>query len=243
VAVVNQSFVDEHFPGEDPIGRRAGPDTSGEGPWYTIIGIVEDEWTSTENDNPAIAYASLYQGDARFLSLAARTRGEPMEITQAVRSLVMDIDPNMPIYWVFPMTKVIQDRTWFYTIFGGLMVTAGVLALFMAAVGLYGVMAFSVSRRTRELGVRMALGAQPGRVRSMILRQGAWQLGLGLAIGLGLAVLASSAMQLLLFGVQPSDPVVYALIITVLVATGFVACLVPARRATRVDPVSVLNTE
>ena len=221
------------------------PASDPEQEWYTIVGVVSDEYNDVDDEDPEMAYGVLSQSSetARFLSIALRTQGDPMAISQEVRSAVMAADPNLPIYWVRPMTDYVTERTWPYTVFGSLMIIAGLAALFLACVGLYGVMAFSVTRRTREIGVRMALGARPGRLRGMVLRQGGIQMGIGAAIGIGLAILLGQAMQLLLFGVEPTDPVVLGLIVTVLAATGVLACGIPARRATRVDPVRALNEE
>lgn len=243
-AIVNQSFVDRYSPGESPLGKRArGANEPEDAPWYTIVGVVADEWLDVENENPEIAYGCLFQADARFISIAVRTRGEPMSIATAVRDEVMRIDHDLPIYWVMPMTQVISDQTWVYGVFGSVMIIAGLIALFLASVGLYGVMAFSVSRRTQEIGVRMALGARSMTLIRMILQQGAFQLGVGLIVGLGLAMLLARGMRLILFGVTPSDPLIYALILITLLVTGFLACYIPARRATRVNPVNALRHE
>jgi predicted permease len=243
VVVVNQSLVDRHLAGMDPIGKRARPADDDEAPWYTIVGLVADEWTNVENENPELAYASLYQDDARFLNLVIKSAGEPMAITPEVRKAVMEADPNLPIYWVFSMDEIISDATWPYTLFGGVIQIAGIVALFLASVGLYGVMAFSVNRRRREIGIRMALGARPTSLRGQVLRQGAVQLAIGAVIGVVLALLMASGIRILLFGVEPTDPVVMVLILATLGLTGVAACFIPARRATLVDPVTALNTE
>jgi ABC-type antimicrobial peptide transport system permease subunit len=119
----------------------------------------------------------------------------------------------------------------------------GAAALFLAAIGLYAVMSFAVSRRAREVGIRMALGAQGGQVVRMIFRQGAWQLGLGMTVGLVLATGLAKLTKVILFDVQPNDPQVFAGVVIVLAVTGLVACLVPARRATRVDPLTALRSQ
>jgi ABC-type antimicrobial peptide transport system permease subunit len=166
-----------------------------------------------------------------------------MAITPEVRKAVMEVDPNLPIYWVLSMDEIIGDATWPYTLFGGVIQIAGIVALFLASVGLYGVMAFSVNRRTREIGIRMALGARPTSLRGQVLRQGAVQLAIGAVIGVVLALLMASGIRILLFGVEPTDPVVMVLILATLGLTGVAACFIPARRATLIDPVTALNTE
>jgi len=244
VAIVNSSFVKKWSPDESVIGRQArgsidGPDD----PWFTIVGVVEDEWTDTENEEPSMAYVCLYQADANFVSLALRTGGDPVSYTTAMREAVLAVDSDLPIYWVMPMSEVIFEVTWFYAIFGSLIMIAGFFALFLAMVGLYGVMAFSVSRRTSELGIRMALGAQSGNLVRMILKQAALQLGIGVLLGIVLAFGLAQGVQMLLFGVSPSDPGMFALIVVILVGTGFMASFIPARRATRIDPVIALRYE
>jgi len=244
VAIVNRSFAKKWSPGESVIGRQArgaadGPDD----PWFTIIGLVEDEWTDTENEEPAMAYVALYQSDANFVSLAMKTGGDPVSYAGSMREAVLAVDSDLPIYWVMPMSDVIFEVTWFYAIFGSLIMIAGFFALFLASVGLYGVMAFSVSRRTSELGIRMALGAQSGNLVRMILKQALVQLGIGTVLGIGLAFALAQGVQMLLFGVSPSDPVMFALIVLVLVGTGALASFIPARRATRIDPVIALRYE
>ena len=127
-----------------------------------------------------------------------------------MRRVVTDLDRNLPIYNVMTIQKYLEDGTWGWRIFGTLFTLFGVAALFLATVGLYGVMAFSVSRRTQEIGVRMAVGAGAADVLRMVLRQGAWQVGVGMALGLGLAVALSSAMQLMFFHVSPYEPSTFA---------------------------------
>ena len=153
----------------------------------------------------------------------------------------MSVDADMPIYWVKSMAKRIDEATWFFGVFGTLFVVFGFAALFLASVGLYGVMAFSVTRRTQEVGVRMALGAQTRDVLLLVLRQGLVQLGIGLTAGFGLAALLANMMKIVLFRVEPMDTTIFLTIPVVLIVTGLLACLVPARRATRVDPMVALQ--
>jgi ABC-type antimicrobial peptide transport system permease subunit len=133
--------------------------------------------------------------------------------------------------------------TWFYRVFGTLFVAFGLAALAMATIGLYGVMSFSAGTRTREIGVRMALGAERKTVLMMILGQGVWQIAAGLAIGLVLAALLSRGLGLLLFGVRPWDPAVFAVVVLALTAAGTLAAFIPARRATRIAPVAALRLD
>jgi predicted permease len=245
VAIVNESFAARHFGGESPVGRRIrlGDSRSTE-PWRTIVGVAPDMYLDgPENEEPEGLYVPLHQSPDEWVGIAIRSAGAPLAITPEVRDIVASIDGDMPIYFVDTLAGWIREGTWFIRVFGTIFMIFGGVALFLAAVGLYGVMAFSVRQRTKEMGVRMALGAQGGDVLRLIVRQGALQLTLGLVLGLGLAVLLSRGMDVILFGVEPLDPATFGTIILVLAATGLVASLIPARRATRVDPVIALRYE
>ena len=141
------------------------------------------------------------------------------------------------------MDEAFARPTWFIRIFGTMFMIFGLIALFLASVGLYAVMSFAVSRRIKEVGIRMALGAQARDVVGMIFRQGAWQMGLGLVLGLGLAAGVANLMTILLFDVQPRDPAIFGSVVLVLAMAGMAACFMPARRATRVDPLVALRAE
>jgi ABC-type antimicrobial peptide transport system permease subunit len=195
----------------------------------------------TDNEDPEGMYVPLAQHDRSFMSLLARTSGDPMTRARPVRAMVHGIDPNQPLYFVRSLGEAIQRSTWFYRVFGTLFMVFGAVALLLAAVGLYGVMSFSVGRRRQEVGVRMALGAEAAQVVRLIFRQGARQVLIGLGIGLVIAPLLSSFLRMALFGVSPWDPLTFVLIVTVLALTGAAACLVPARRAAGVSPVVALR--
>lgn len=246
VALVNRSFVTRFFPDGDVIGRRIRFGRSdSEEEWRTIVGIAPDLWMTYLGDTEGQegVYVPLAQSDANFISIAIRTPGSPMALTSQVRDAVAGINPNLPIYWAYPMNEVITNNGWHYQVFGSLFVVFGIVALFLASVGLYGVMAFSVSRRTQEVGLRMALGARAADVLRLIFRQGMTQVGAGLIIGLALAAGLARMLDIVLFEVQPWDPAVFAAIVVSLLATGVLACLVPATRATRVDPIVALRYE
>ncbi|MBR9988126.1 MAG: ABC transporter permease [Gemmatimonadetes bacterium] len=245
VAIVNEEFVRRFLSGQDPLGRRirVGTAESTE-EWRTIVGVVPDLYAgglSGDADHQAI-YTPLAQGGARFMSVVARASGgDPLLLTQGVREAVLAVDADLPIYFVQTLQKAINDNNWFYMIFGSLFMVFGGVALFLAAVGLYGVMSTSVRQRTREMGVRMALGARAGDVRGLVMRQGIIQLAIGLVLGLTLALLLSSQLQMLLFDLDPRDPVIFIAISAVLSVTALTACLIPAIRATRVDPMQALR--
>jgi len=178
------------------------------------VGVVPDMYLGgldgTANIQQGI-YIPLAQSGARFMSVVARSRGgEPMTLAQPVREAVLAVDPDLPIYFVRTLQQGINEQYWFFMIFGSLFMVFGAAALFLASVGLYGVMATSVSQRTREMGVRMALGV-------------------------------SNLLQMILFEVNPRDPMVFVAIGIVLTITATAACLIPASRATRVDPQHALR--
>lgn len=247
VAVVNQRFEDEFFP-DGASGQRVRLGASdSESPWLTVVGVVDNTYMggigNDEDPNRAGLFVPVGQSDSRFMSLAVRTRGAPLAVTGAVREAVEAVDKNVPIYWARTMDDALSRNTWFYDIFGGLFMIFGAAALFLASVGLYGVMSFGVSRRIQEVGIRMALGARSRDVIRLIVRQGAVQIAVGVVVGLGLAVLLARFLRVLLFEVSPTDPLIFASIVGVLAGTGFLATWIPARRASRVDPMVAFRCE
>lgn len=245
VAVVNERFVRQHFPDGDAIGRRVrlgGLELHG--PWLTIVGVVPDLFAGDPQDpRPPIVFQPLAQARPQFAYVSVRTAGDPMALTTPVRELVASLNPDLPIYWPMTLEAAVAEPLWFVRVFGTMFAIFGVVALFLASIGLYAVMSFAVSRRTREVGIRMALGASPTRVVRLIFNGGAWQLGIGLAIGLVLSAGISRLLDVILFDVQPLDPVVFVGVALTLAATGSLACLIPARRATVVDPAEAMRTE
>jgi predicted permease len=245
VVVINQAFATRYFEGKDPIGRRIrlGGRTSAQ-PWMTIVGIVPTTY-SGDTDEPRRPgfYVPMSQHHSSFASFAVQTTGNPLAVTSQVRQAVASLNPDIPIYWVYSMEEAFARPTWFIRVFGTMFMIFGLIALFLASVGLYAVMSFAVSRRVREVGIRMALGAQGRDVVRLIFGQGAWQIGVGLVLGLGLAAGVAQLMTIILFDVQPRDPSIFGSVVVVLALAGLAACFVPARRATRVDPLVALRTE
>jgi putative ABC transport system permease protein len=247
VAVVNESFARRHFGAESALGRHihfavpASADTAAR--WRTIIGVVPDMYAGyIDNENPHAIYIPLAQSGAQFLDVAARAAAAPITLTAPLRAEVVAIDPDIPLYQVRTLDEAIRELTWFFRVFGTLFMIFGSVALFLAAIGLYAVMSSSVSRRTREVGVRMALGAQRGDVLRLIFRQATVQIGVGLTLGLALAAAISRLLAILLFDVEPRDPVTFGAVIIVLALTGAAATFLPARRAMRVDPQVALRS-
>jgi predicted permease len=249
VTIVNGSFARRAFGDEPALGRRIRTGRSdSESPWRTIVGVVPDlrigggvGGIGSDERIPEMFYIPLRQAPQRFVSIALRTAGEPMALAPDLRELVAALDPNLPIYDVDSMEGVIETNTWAFGLFGSLFGMFGGSALFMAAVGLYGVMAFSVNRRRQELGIRMALGARPRDIARLVFGKASVQVGIGLALGLALGFGLATPLRVMMFDVNVLDPTVYLSIALVLAATATLACLVPARRATRVDITEVLR--
>ena len=248
VAIVNESFARTHFPSIDPLGRqmkRIRPNAKE--PWLTIVGVVPDllmEGIGNNNASPVGYYIPIAQSDvANGVRIAVRTRGEPSAVTPLVRSAVMSLDPDLAIYEISTLRRVIDRQTWFYTVFGTFFMAFGFCALFLAAAGLYGVMSFAVTQRTREMGVRSALGAQGVQLIFLVMRKSVVQLAIGLALGLGLALVASGALQPVLYHVNPRDSSVFAGVIATLAVASLIASFLPARRVTKIDPMLALATE
>ncbi len=173
--------------------------------------------------------------------MAVRTSGEATALAGALRRATSSLDPNLPLYWLRPMSEAIEETTFLYTIFGSLFAIFGFSSLFLAAVGLYGVIDFSVSSRMREMGLRMALGAEGGNVVGLVMKRVLRQIVPGVAIGLGIGAALGRPLAATLFGVEAWDPLVYGTIVSTLVLTGVLAALIPVTRAVRVDPVIALR--
>ncbi|MDP6605883.1 MAG: ABC transporter permease [Dehalococcoidia bacterium] len=243
VAIVNERFVTMFLEG-DPIGARVKLGDDAE-PWRTVVGVVPDMYlggaTGQLDPRHEGVYTPLAQNTVNYMSLVVRTEQAPMTYTAMVQDEINAIDATLPIYFVRSLEEQFSLNTWFYRAFGGLFMAFGFAALALATIGLYGVMSFSASNRTREIGVRMALGAQAQNVLALFLRQGVAQVGAGLLLGVGLAALLSQGLSFLLFDVEPWDPGIFTAVVLTLSVTGILACLIPARRATGVNPVEALR--
>jgi ABC-type antimicrobial peptide transport system permease subunit len=236
------------FPGVEPMGRRLrrgrGVATN---PWLTVVGVVPDlmmQGVGNNDQSPAGYYIPIAQSDVtNFVSIAVRTRGDAAAMTPALRGAVASLDNDLAVYDVRSMDVVIREQTWFYTVFGTFFMAFGLTALFLASAGLYGVMSFAVTQRTRELSVRAALGAQGRQLIGLVMRRSTIQLGIGLVLGVLLALAASSPLRIVLYYVDPRDPVVFAGVVVALAVSGLAASFLPARRVTKIDPAVALTAE
>jgi len=245
VAVISKSLARRYFPNENPLGKhiKVGK-TDSDRPWMTVVGIVNDVhymWIVKENF-PTI-YRSFRQAPPYFTSIMLRTPGHPLQFISIARAQISAADPDLPLYNVKPMDKVITESVTGIAYVAALMAVLGGIALVLASVGVFGVMSYSVSERTHEIGVRMSLGAQTGDILRMVLRSGMFLAALGLAIGLPIAFLMARALASLLFGVEAADPFSFIGLPVLLAAVAALACYLPARRAARLDPLVALRYE
>lgn len=248
--IVNDRFVARFFPGEDPIGKRIrvkSPRSTTAQPsgWLTIVGVSP---TIRQGDPQALEPDSvIYRPYRQFgygsMVIIARTQAEPAPLTTAVRQAVQAVDPDQPVYQVRTMDEQLAQMRWPYRVFGTMFAIFALVALALSAVGIYAVTSYSVAQRTPEIGVRMALGAQPAQVWWMVLRQGLTQLGIGLGLGLVAGWFLANVLQVLVVQIPSRDPVTFATITGVLALVMILACIVPARRATRLDPIAALRVE
>ena len=257
VAIVNQSFARKHFPDQDPVGQRLRSGRSNSiNPWRTIVGVVPDMImqgisfvasdagaTGFDVRDGSGFYMPLAQTDNQSASLLIRSQGAPLELTDGVRDLVRSIDPDLAIFGVSTLATSIARSDWVARMIGGFYIVFGAAALFLASVGLFGVVSFGAERRTQEVGLRMAVGAQTRDVLGLIVSQGTKQMGLGLVVGVPMAAGLARVMEGVLFETEPWDPVVYAGIVGLILLVGVMASLVPALRAARLDPVRALRSQ
>lgn len=242
VAIVDEAFVAKYLGAGSPLGRRLRLGDSQD--WTSIVGVAPSlVMRRNANDSVETLYRPFAQAPQRSFAILARTSGDPLAIAPQVRTLVAQSYQDTPIVGVNSLAREFWRRGWANRLFGGLFLLFGAAALLLAAAGLYGVMAFSVRRRTQEIGVRMALGATQRGVLGKVLWQGMWRVALGIAIGLVPGWLLAQQMRALTAGIPPFDIVVYAATIVTLLLSGAIASLVPALRASSVDPLRALRQD
>jgi len=244
VVVVNQTFARRYWPGQDPIGRhiRMGAGAGANTPAWEVVGVARDGKYSTLGESPqSFFYTPLLQFYKPAVSLIVRTQGQPMAVAPAVRHAVAALDPSLPLFDTATLEQHMGLSLLPARLAGWLLGAMGLVALALSGLGLYGAMAYAVARRTREIGVRMALGADARAIFRLVIGQGLMLTAIGCLIGLAAALLLSRLVSSQLYGVSPTDPATFALVIVVLVTAAFAACYLPTRRATRVDPVVALR--
>ncbi len=239
--IINEAFAKVHFPNEDPVGHKL---ITGMGQRVSeIVGVVSDTHTLNLNTAPQPEYfLPALQRPELFTTIIIRTDGDPAGFTNAVRAALREVDPDQPLLNPQPYTTLIAQSVADRRLVMLLLAAFAGLALVLACLGVYSVMAYVVSQRTGEIGIRMALGASPRAVLKMILTQCLRLTLIGVGVGLAVALVLTRLMQQQLFGVQAHDPLIYGGISLLLALVAALACWLPARRATRVDPIVALRS-
>jgi len=249
--IVNQIFATKFFPRQNVLGKRlrlikrtvtAGVTTETFQPWLTIIGVIPTViQDSSDNTEAPLIYLPFQQEPRGGMYVALRTSVPPGTLASSLRHEVQSVDENLPVNQLDTLTNMLVLRSWPWRVFGTMFAIFATIALVLASVGLYGVIAHSVSQRTQEIGVRVALGASSGKILRLVFAQGMRQLAIGMVIGIAAAFAVTRVLKGLLIGVSSTDPTTFTIVALVLTAAGILGCLIPALRAVRVDPVIALR--
>jgi putative ABC transport system permease protein len=246
VALVNVALEKKYWPNQGAIGKQIGPG-SARFPLMTIVGVVPDVKHISLREDTApeiyVVYTQKQWPSMLNMRVALRTKANPASITGSAREAIHSLDPELPLAKIVTLATLVDDSLSQPRFAMLLLASFGVLALLLASIGMYGVISYSVMQRTQEIGIRMALGADRRKVFAMVLGQGARLAGLGISIGLVAALGLTRIMASFLFGVRPTDPLTFAAVSLLLVGIALLACYLPARRATRVDPMLALRHE
>jgi predicted lysophospholipase L1 biosynthesis ABC-type transport system permease subunit len=240
--VVNQEFVEKYMAGQEPLGRRISVDMDDKNPFGEIIGVVGNvkEGALDREPEPTVYYVHAHLAYTGMV-FVVRAKIDPLSLTGAMRRAIHDLDPEQPVSQMRTMQAVVREtfarQTFSALLLGGF----SLVSLLLAAVGIYGVLAYSVTERTREIGVRVALGADPGRILRLVLGSGMRVVLFGAMAGTGGALALTGLLESLLFGVKAHDPATFAAVPAVLIAVALLAAYLPARRASRLAPVDSLN--
>ena len=248
VLIVNETMARRLWPGENAVGKfvkQGWPETpESEAPWREVVGIVDDvKLEGVDQETPMQAFLPLPQNPARSVAIVARTSSDPESLARPVEAAVQELEKELPVTRVLPMTRLMQDAVARQRLSTVLLAVFALVAIVLAAVGLYGVVAHNVTERTREIGVRMALGAKRSEVLKLFVMHGLATAAVGTVCGLAGAYLLSRWLETLLFGVKATDPLTFGAVAIVLLMVAVTACYIPARRATRIDPLIALRSE
>jgi putative ABC transport system permease protein len=245
VVVVSRGFADRYWPGQDAVGKRLKlARFESDAPMRTVIGVVNNvQHANLASEPRPVVYYPHAQGPDSGMQLVVRSTSSPAAIAGAVREAMRRLDPDLPVTELKPLSDLVQTSLMDTEIALSLLGSFALLAILLAAAGVYGVMAYAVAQRTTEFGIRVALGASPRDLMRLVGRQGLTLTAAGVAIGLVCARLASSALTGMVYGIRPSDPVVFVTTAAILAAIALSACVVPALRALRVDPIVALKAQ
>ena len=246
VVIINERLARRFWPNENPVGKRLRRRTGLEsfGPWLEVIGVARDSKYATVGEDPKLfMYQPVAQTYTSAANILVKSRGSSIDALPALRATVAGLDPNLPIFGVMTLDEATSVSFLPVKVAASLTAALGGLALVLGTIGLYGVMSYIVRQRTRELGIRIALGARAGAVVRLITRQGMLWTAIGLALGLGAAFGVAKLIAGFLYGIGPADPVAFGAITLLLTGTAFVACYLPARRASRIDPLTALRDQ
>jgi predicted permease len=244
VIVVNQTMAARHWPNADPIGKRIRWGVTTDDPLLTIVGVVRDvKQRQLSAPLQSQMYLPYTQYPYRTMTLMVAANGDPAALATAVRARIRSIAPAMPLYGLQTMQELYTRSVWQQRLYGALFTSFAIIALVLAAAGVYSVIAYSVTQRLHEIGVRMALGARRADVFRLVVRGGAALALLGIAIGTVGALAGTRVLGTLLYGVSPTDPIVFGTMATLLLGTALLASYVPARRAASLDPVHALKND
>ncbi len=244
VALINRTMADQFWAHQNPIGKRIKFSGNEKNPWFTIVGVVSDvSQYALDQKAPVQIYLPHEQFPTSFDSIVVKTTGPPEEMTTAVRNAILSVDSEQAVFKVATLQELQSNSVLLRSFFMLLLIIFASLALVLAVVGIYGVMSYTVTQRTQEIGIRMALGAGAGDVLGLILRNGMVLTIAGVVLGLVGAFALTRLLEVLLFGVQPTDALTFASVSAALIVASFFACYIPARRATKVDPLVALRYE
>jgi predicted permease len=242
VAIVDETTARRYWPGRDPLGRRLRLGEDAKLPWIAVVGIVKDiKHDGLDIDGVPHIYVPIYQTQGRVMSVVLRTSLPSSSLEAEIRQRIQSIDPGLPVFSITSMMEVIGASLARHRFSADLVGAFAGLALLLASIGIYGLLDYMVSQRSREIGLRMTLGAQPTDIIGLILKKGATLAGVGIASGMLLAAFAAPTISGLLYGIRPIDPTVFLLVPLVLLAVALLASYLPARRAAKVDPMIALR--
>jgi hypothetical protein len=242
VAIINQALARRLFPNEDPLGKRVSQGSNG--PWKQIVAVVQDGKYDSLNDDsqPAIFWPRAQRYDST-MTIVARSTAPPADVLRRIQAAVNSLDPTLPFFQADSLENHLSLPLLPARIAAIMLGGFGVLAVILAATGLYGMLAYAVSKRTREIGIRVAIGATRGNVLSLVLRRAMLILASAIVLGAVLALAVGRFFTPVLYGVSPRDPATYALSLALMAAIGAVACLIPARRALGIEAMVALREE